>query len=152
MPYLKSIDNSVLRRWFILELKNIFIGKEDFLLVEKLNKEKIAIRRRWMKGLDRLIQRWYFLPAQEIKEQLDAFVHDNDTVALFLDEGPIEIVENAEIYNKDLYLAYKFFCMDGWYKALSQKKFSKRLKNKGFKPFRNRIGRWFIGLREDKPF
>lgn len=152
MPYLKSIDDSIFRRRYILELKNKFIGKEDFLLVEKLKNEKEAIRKWAMDWLDRLIQRWHFLPPQEIRDQLDSFIHDNDTVAMFLDEGPIEEVENEQIYNKELYLSYRFFCNDGGYKTLSQKNFSKRLKNKGFQPFRDRNWRWFLWLKDDKPF
>jgi putative DNA primase/helicase len=42
-PYLKTIDDSIRRRFIYLHLKNSFLGKEDFDLLDKLSEEKELI-------------------------------------------------------------------------------------------------------------
>jgi phage/plasmid-associated DNA primase len=43
MPKVKHIDKSVTRRFYFLELRNSFVGREDIHLKEKLSKERKQI-------------------------------------------------------------------------------------------------------------
>jgi phage/plasmid-associated DNA primase len=43
LPYVKTIDDSIKRRFVFLQLKQSFKGKEDVTLIDKIITEKEAI-------------------------------------------------------------------------------------------------------------
>lgn len=151
-PYLKTIDDSIRRRFIYLHLKNSFLGKEDFDLLDKLSEEKELIFAWAITWLCRLLERWNFEVPQELQDNLSNFIKENDTVELFLDEYEVERRPDAKIYNKDIYSLYKYFCNECGYKALSQRNFNKRLRDKGFQDFRDFQWRWFLWLGRTDPF
>ena len=154
-PYLKTIDNSIRRRFIYLHLKNSFYGREDPDLIKKILKEIDNIFIRSVNWLSRLILRWEFVIPKELTDNLDSFIKENDTVELFLDEWIVKRNDEGKIYNSDLYPLYKFFCNDCWYKPLSQKNLNKRLRDKWFKSDpddRDNTWRYFLWLCKNQPF
>ncbi len=152
LPYLKTIDNSIRRRFVFLNLKQSFIGKEDFNLLNKILEEKNNIFVWAIDWLKRLLKRWFFIVPQELDQELNEFIKENDTIELFFEDGSVIKNSDSKIYYKDIYFLYRIFCNECWYKALSQRNFNKRLKDKWFEEFRDSFGRWFIGLVQNKPF
>lgn len=151
-PYLKTIDNSIRRRFVYLHLKNTFYTKQDPDLTKKICADIGNVFVWAVKWAFRLVSRWDFDVPQELTDNLDNFIKENDTTELFIDEWVVEKDIEAKIYNKELYLLYKFFCYDCWYKALSQKNFNKRLRDKWYEDFRDWHWRGFLWLKENKPF
>lgn len=155
LPFLKTIDNSIRRRFVFLDLKKSFYGKENPKLKIEILEEKNDIFVWAIKWLVRLLNRWCFVVPKELEDELEQFIKENDTVELFLDEWIVEKKEGTKIHNKDLYPLYKLFCNDCWYKPLSPKRFNKRLRDKWFRSDpddRDTTWRYFLWLCENKPF
>ena len=146
LPYLKTIDNSIRRRFVFLNLKQSFYGKEDPDLINKILSEKDNIFVWAIEWLKRLLERGNFIVPKELDEELENFIKENDTIELFFDDGSVVKDKKGKIYNKELYLWYKMFCNECWYKTLSQRNFNKRLRDKGFEDFKDGLGRGFLGL------
>ena len=151
LPYLKTIDNSIKRRFVFIHLKQSFYGRENPNLKKELLEERDSIFVWVVEGLKRLLDRdWFDIP-KELEGELLKFIKENDTIELFLDEWIVEKHEKEKIYNKDLYILYRIFCNESWYKPLSKRKFNSRLIDKGFEKFRDSYGRGFLWLRQNKP-
>jgi putative DNA primase/helicase len=113
LPYLKTIDDSIRRRFIFLHLKQSFYGRENPNLKNEILTEKNDILVRAIKGgLGRLLQRDHFCIPEELEHELNNFIRENDTIELFLEDGDVERNENEKIHNRDLYPRYKMYCGD----------------------------------------
>ena len=127
LPYLKSADYSIKRRFVFIHLKKSFIWQEDPTLKDKLKAEKNQIFVWAIEWLKRLLVRWCFHIPDELQKDIDWFIKENDSVTQFLESWDIYIGEELTISNKDLYLTYSWFCRDNWFKPLWPIKLGNRL-------------------------
>ena len=144
LPFLKSIDNSVRRRFVFLELKKSFYGKEDPKLFDKLIEEKENIFVRAIHWLGRLLKRWFFEIPQELKNLLEVFIKENDPVAWFFEERNITPSETSKVSNDSLYSHFVAYCKKNWIKTPTKRVFNQSLRNKWFQEFRDKDRRWFL--------
>ena len=132
LPYLKSADQSIKRRFVFVHLKKSFIGQEDPTLKDKLKAEKNQIFVWAIEWLKRLLSRWAFNIPDELQNDIDWFIKENDSVTQFLESWNICVGEELSISNKMLYLDYSSFCKDNGFKSLGQIKLGKRLVDRGY--------------------
>ena len=133
LPYLKSADYSIKRRFIFIHLKKSFVWQEDPTLKDKLKAEKSQIFVWAIEWLKRLLVRWCFLIPDELQNDIDWFIKENDSVTQFLESWSIYIEEELSISNRILYLDYSNFCKDNGFKPLGQIKLGKRL-----------VDRWYV--------
>ncbi len=146
MPSIRNVDQSIKRRFIFVPLKNCFIGKEDIYLKDKLKDEIQWIFARALVGLQRLIRRWGFDIPTILTEEMDSFIHENDSVKQFLDSDLIKTGEELFIGNDLLYKIYTSFCKDSWFKPETKRRITSKLDSMWFKRDRISQGRWLRGL------
>lgn len=152
LPFLKTIDNSIKRRFVFLHLKQSFYGKENPNLVKEILEEKENIFVWAIRWLERLIKRDGFVIPKELEEETIRFIKENDTVEQFFEEWIIAVDPESKIPFWDLYTLYKIFCSDFWYKPLNNISFSKKINDRGFTRKTDWKKRYFIGIKQNIPF
>jgi putative DNA primase/helicase len=144
LPFLKSIDNSVRRRFAFLELKQSFYGKEDITLVDKLITEKESIFVWAIQWLGKLLARWNFEIPTELVNLLEVFIKDNDPVASFIEDMNIVQSDTNKVSNADIYKSFSIYCKQNWLQIPRSRIFNQSLVNKWFKKFKDSNRRWFM--------
>ena len=143
LPYIKNIDNAIRRRFIFLNLKQNFMGKQDHDLKEKLYTEDKNIFSRAMVWLKRLIERWRFLIPSELEEDLQEYIKESDSVALFLESGRTEEWEWRFILYRDLYRLYGDFCKAEGFTPLWSRRLNASMSDKWFIKRKKFNWRWF---------
>ena len=90
--------------------------------------------------MGRLLQQRTFTRSAIIREQVEDFRRESDSVAMFLDEGGYKPDPQSCMLLKDLFYDYRSFCYENGYTPCSLKTVSKRLKNAGYKTERRAPG------------
>lgn len=121
-------DRSVgfFRRQIILTAKERPAGRvDDPFIGEKMCAEAEGIFLWALEGLRRLIGNSYrFTVSQQAQENMKAAVADGNNIVEFMrSTGYIAYEPDAAASSKDLYAAYKLWCEDNAYNALSMKSF-----------------------------
>lgn len=139
--------NSYFRRFLIVPFEiTIPENEQDKALAQRIIDNELSGILNWaMDGLKRLIKQGRFTHSDLSNKYLKEYQEESDSVRLFIKEmGIVESVDN-HLTLKTLFNAYKEFCIQDGYKALSNTNFSKRLKELGFKNERAHYGlRYFI--------
>ena len=144
LPYLKSIDDSIRRRFIMLELKQSFVWREDYTLKDTLKEEREQIFAWAMIWLKRLVKRWYFEIPDQLNSSIQKYIDDNDTIQLFLETSELVIKKSWSFSStRDLYKIFKHFCQESWYRSIGMNKFGNRLEHKWFERHSNGVSRWF---------
>lgn len=142
MPYIKGSDHSIKRRFVFIHLKQSFIGREDPNLKQKLNEEKEEIFLWAIEGLKRLLKRDRFNIPEDLKNEMDKFIKENDSVAMYLESWSVEIRKDLFIPNPSLYNSYSVFCKRCGMKPVSLRKLGDRLVQKWFLRHNDWKSRW----------
>ena len=100
-------------------------------------------------GLRRLIRNKKFTPSEVVKEQVERYKKESDSVAMFIDEFGYAPGVSEYVTLKGLYSEYKTFAVDDGYRQLSMRKFSDSLRASGFEIVKTRDGRVVYLKRED---
>jgi len=150
MPRTDDKTSGFYRRLLIIQLKRKFEGKDaKHRFYEKLLLEKDGIFNWMIVGLKRLRTRGYFSINKHMIENIEEYKKENNPIRAFIEEccviDPIEQESKREIYN-----AYKIYCIESGFKSLSIIKFGKELQrciNENiFKEERNREGHMWKGI------
>ena len=106
--------------------------EQDKELAKKIIKEELSGIFNWvLEGLKRLLSQKNFTSSTEIFKQLEEFKKFSDTVQLFLeDSGYIKSAHNYTSI-RDLYSAYRIYCVDDGFKPVNKINFRKRLEGFG---------------------
>jgi putative DNA primase/helicase len=120
----KSPDNSYayFRRWCIIPFPKRFEGKDaDKSLADKMTEpsELSGLLNRALKGLHRLFESEGFTESVTIRESLDNYKKQNDTVAAFINDY-CELRQDLEIERTALYDSYVSYCKKEGYEAISR--------------------------------
>ena len=134
--------NAFFRRFLIIPFDQIIPENEqDPELAAKIIRDELSGVFNWMlEGLGRLLQQRTFTRSTMIREQVEDFRRESDSVAMFLDEGGYKPDPQSSILLKDLFYDYRSFCYENGYTPCSLKTVSKRLKNAGYKTERRAPG------------
>jgi putative DNA primase/helicase len=111
------------RRWGIIPFPHQFVGdKDDKSLRYKLTKasELSGLLNRALKGLNRLFEQEGFSESATVKEALEDYKRQNDTVAAFIADC-CEFAQDAEIERTELYTAYTQYCDGEGFEAVSRR-------------------------------
>lgn len=109
--------------------------------------ERDQIFARAMEGLKRLLSRKKFKVPEEVKQEINEYIRENDSIELYLEEsGWIEVNSNAYVSSGELMISYQKYCEFNGLKPVWLKKMLERLKMKGFYRFNNWSLRGVKGL------
>lgn len=126
VPSSSDRTHAFYRRWIIIPFTRVFDGLNgnptpDKNLREKLKGELPGVLNRALQGLQRLNAHEAFSQPQSVREALQAYIRQNDSVRVFLEEC-CTINPSATVEKQRLYEAYKQWCADNGELALSQRK------------------------------
>ncbi len=123
-------QNAYFRRLLIIPFRvTIPEADQDKTLANKVIKTELAGVFNWIiAGLKRLLETEKFTESEIVKETLETYKRESDSVASFIDE-------NANLVGLSLkaaYADYRTFCIDCGIRPLGRNNFSKRLQTLGF--------------------
>ena len=117
--------------------------EQDAELSKKIINNELSGVFNWLlEGLNRLIAQKKFTESEAVKQQLNDFKKQSDSVLLFLeDEGYQQSTNESYLMFSEVYNAYKIYCIENGNHSCSGKSFSERLKKSGFVTDRKNTGK-----------
>ncbi|MDB5239610.1 MAG: phage/plasmid primase, family protein [Spirosoma sp.] len=98
-------------------------------LAHNIIRDELAGVFNWvLTGLNRLLENREFTNSPSVRDAIEQYRKESDTVALFLDENGYVPSPNTYLYLKEFYAKYRFFCVDNGNRSLSLQNFSSRLR------------------------
>lgn len=134
LPKLTEQTEAYYRRYLILPFETkISDAEKDIDLADKIIANELPGIFNWLLiGIHRLHTQKKFTHSEKIDFAIEEYKKQSDSVALFIDEKALIPSTTRKDTVAELYQAYKAFCSEDGYKAVSKNKFSTRLENKGF--------------------
>lgn len=115
-------------------------AEQDKQLAAKIIQSELSGVFNWiLAGLHRLLEQGRFTDADAVRQQLEAYKRQSDTVRLFLDEQGYQASADYTPL-KDLYRDYKAFCIEDGYRPVNNRNFQKRLNANSIPTDRARFG------------
>lgn len=117
------------RRFLIIEF-NVTIPEheQDKELANKIITNELSGVFNWvLVGLERLLAQKNFTECAAVKDACNQYKLESDSVLLFISEHGYESCANSHVLIKNLYLAYKEFCIEDGYRPVSKRNFKQRL-------------------------
>ncbi|ADB39106.1 phage/plasmid primase, P4 family [Spirosoma linguale DSM 74] len=121
------------RRFLILPF-NVTISEEeqDKELAAKIIRSELSGVFNWvLDGLHRLLEQKRFTDCEAVKQQIEDYKRQSDTVRLFLDEQGYKPHTTDYSTLQDLYRDYRGFCIEDGYRAVKKLNFRKRIEGYG---------------------
>lgn len=134
--------NAFFRRFIIIPFTEIIPESEqDPELAKKIIASELSGVFNWiLSGLQRILKQKKFTQSTLVKDQVNAYRKESDSVAMFIDEEDYKPALNDEMLLKLLYNEYKTYCNDSGYRPCSIRTLSDRLKMLGFETKRKNTG------------
>lgn len=135
--------NAYYRRFLIIPFDvTIPENERDIELPQKIINSELSGVFNWvLEGLKRILINKKFSESEQVKQALESFKKQSDSVKLFLDDNSYVIDLNELKPLKELYSEYKMYCLDYGYRSTSIQTFSDRLKKGlGFETIRKEYG------------
>ncbi len=131
------------RRFIIIPFeKTIPVEQRNPNLAQEIINSELAGVFNWvMEGLQRLLLHRGFTHSAAIDNMVEKYRKQSDSVALFIEDLNLESSTTDTIALQELYLSYRGYCKDNGLIACSNRIFSERLTNYGFKMIRRNYGR-----------
>lgn len=130
------------RRFLIIPFE-VTIPEEhqDDQLAEKIIKSELAgVLNRVLEGLKRLLKQRRFTKSNSMEKILSDYKKESDNVELFIEEEGYENSFEELIKISDLHSYYKEYCFKSNYTPVSNRLFTKRIRNMGIKVDRKSYG------------
>jgi putative DNA primase/helicase len=149
MPYLKNIDDSISRRFWIIKFTKKYLDdKKDATLKDTLLKELPWIFWWAIEWLKRLNKRKKFSPANCMVDEIMKFVQESDNIEMWLqDEEYIIKDEDSKVATKNAYSAYRSYCNESWKRAKNKTDFYKHLEFKWYEKKKSNWTYYFKGIK-----
>lgn len=127
-------QNAYFRRLLIIPFRvTIPEANQDKTLADKIIKTELAGVFNWIiDGLKRLLKTEKFTESQIVKDTLETYKRESDSVACFIAENSYKPVSNDYTLLKDLYANYRAFCLEDGASPLKKLNFKRRLESNGF--------------------
>jgi putative DNA primase/helicase len=127
-------QHAYFRRLLIIPFRvKILDAEQDANLAQKIIKTELAGVFNWIiDGLKRLLKAEKFTESKIVKETLDTYKKESDSVAMFIEDKGYKPSSTDYILLKVLYAEYRMFCLEDGTSALKKMNFKKRLEANGF--------------------
>ncbi|MDA8910495.1 phage/plasmid primase, P4 family, partial [Crocinitomicaceae bacterium] len=131
--------NAYFRRFLIIPFDvTIPLEKQDKILHVKIIEKELSGVFNWvLDGLNRLLEQKRFTHCEAIKQAVEQYKSQSDSVKMFIDENNYKNHATEYRLIKDLYNDYRVYCIEDGFKPVNKSNFIKRLK--GFGVMVNRI-------------
>lgn len=127
--------------------------EQDKQLAAKIIDTELSGVFNWiLAGLQRLLEQGRFTDSIAVREQLENYKRQSDTVRLFLDEQAYQASPDSYTPLKDLYREYKGYCVEDGYRAVNNRNFKKRIEANGFLTEKRNVGQVVYVLRSATGF
>jgi putative DNA primase/helicase len=146
LPKVNGRDHGIFRRFQIVPFNRTFQSHEqDKALPDKLEAELSGILNWALRGCLNW-QEQGLNPPQIVKDQLDHYQQDMDTVAKFVD-AQLVLDPASKIQSSELYQEYRSWCQRMGYSQQDDKQFkASMLRIEGIREGRTKVGRHFAGV------
>ena len=146
--------NAYFRRFTIVPFTvTIPESEQDKQLSAKIIASELSGVFNWiLSGLRRLLDQGRFTDAEAVRNQIDIYKRQSDSVRLFLDENEYKSDLNQHTLLKDLYRDYKSYCSEDGYKPVNNRNFQKRLNANGVVTERKNYGYVAHTRKSDTPY
>jgi putative DNA primase/helicase len=127
-------SNAYFRRLLIIPFRvTIPENEQDKMLANKIIENELAGVFNWIiAGLKRLLNTEKFTESKIVKDTLEAYKQESDSVACFVAENSYKPSATDYILLKNLYSDYRIFCQDDGASPLKKSNFKHRLEANGF--------------------
>jgi putative DNA primase/helicase len=127
-------SNAYFRRLSIIPFRvTIPEDRQDKTLARKIIENELAGVFNWIiDGLKRLLETEKFTESDIVKQTLETYKRESDSVACFISENSYVPSADRYILLKNLYAEYRTFCLDDGASALKKSNFKRRLETNGF--------------------
>ncbi len=127
-------SNAYFRRLLIVPFRvTIPENEQDKTLADKIIKNELAGVFNWiLDGLKRLLKTEKFTESELVKDTLETYKRESDSVACFVGENSYKPSAENYVLLKTLYVEYRAFCLDDGASALKKTNFKRRLESNGF--------------------
>jgi putative DNA primase/helicase len=127
-------QNAYFRRLLIIPFRvTIPEANQDKTLADKIIKTELAGVFNWIiDGLKRLLKTEKFTESKIVKDTLETYKRESDSVACFIAENSYKPSSNDYTLLKDLYANYRAFCLEDGASPLKKLNFKRRLETNGF--------------------
>lgn len=134
--------NAFFRRFIIIPfIITIPEAEQDPELAKKIISNELSGVFNWiLEGLQRLIVQKKFTQSTLIREQVNAYRKESDSVAMFIEDENYKPSIDEDMPLKSMYNEYRIYCNDNGYRACSLRTISDRLKMLGFEMKRKTQG------------
>lgn len=135
--------NAFFRRFIIIPFTETIPEQEqDPELARRIIDNELSGVFNWVLcGLTRLLSQKHFTFSEKVKEQIDNYRKESDSVAMFIDEFGYIPSFQGSVLLKSMYEDYKTYSFDNGYKAASIRTFSERIKMLRFEVEKKMNGR-----------
>lgn len=127
-------SNAYFRRLMIIPFRvTIPEAEQDKTLARKIISTELAGVFNWIiEGLRRLLKTEKFTDSRIVKEMIESYKRESDSVACFIGESLYKPSSENYILLKHLYAEYRTFCLEDGASALKKSNFKRRLESNGF--------------------
>jgi putative DNA primase/helicase len=125
-------QNAYFRRLLIIPFRvTVPEARQDKTLANKIIENELAGVFNWIiDGLKRLLKTEKFTESQIVKNTLETYKRESDSVASFIDEKSQSEIIGLSL--KTIYADYRSYCLECGMQPLGRNNFSKRLQTQGF--------------------
>lgn len=134
--------NAYFRRFLIIPFDvTIPEHEQDKQLHTKIIENELSGVFNWvLEGLNRLLEQKRFSHCEAAKQAVEQYKTQSDSVKLFIEENSYQPSPTNYKVIKDLYTAYRTFCLDDGFKPVNKTNFIKRLQSFGVQVEKRNIG------------
>ena len=121
--------NAYFRRFLIIPFDvTIPPQEQDKQLHTKIIEKELSGVFNWvLDGLNRLLQQKRFTDCEAVKQAVEQYKSQSDSVKMFIDDNEYKPSSDAPTKIIDLYREYKAYCIDDGFKPVNKTNFKKRL-------------------------
>ena len=134
--------NAYFRRFLIIPFDvTIPEAEQDKQLHTKIIESELSGVFNWvLEGLNRLLEQKRFSHCEAAKQAVEQYKTQSDSVKIFIEENGYQLSPSNYKVVKDLYTAYRSFCLDDGFKPVNKTNFIKRLQSFGVQVEKRNIG------------
>ena len=134
--------NAYFRRFLIVPFDVTISEKEkDTQLADKIIEKELSGVFNWvLDGLNRLLEQKRFTDCEAVKQAVEQYKSQSDSVKMFIDENNYQSSPTENILIKELYTEYRGYCIEDGFKPVNKSNFIKRLSGFGVLVDRLNVG------------
>lgn len=147
LPNEMERTHAYFRRLLIIPFNRIFHESEQNInLAQEIIASELSGVFNWiLGGLNRLLEQGRFTESEVVRQQMEEYRKESDSVALFLDDRGISFGVDKTVPLSTMYLDYSDFCKEYGFRPLSVINMAKRLRASGLMMVKANYGMkvWF---------